>query len=321
MNIIFLRGAVPPAKEHPEKLKYSNIENCEDMWTQLFYYISKRLDAKAEVLYSGKTKIAFVDGNFSEKWVNLKTYSPAFKPDLIICRGGFDYYLDFIKRFKHAKKIYYGAGKRFYPLGYNKYDLFFVDSPVQRNYILNKHKNVSLFIKPASTIFSPVKCEKKYDVCFVANSTQKSIKRHDLLINAANKLSLKTMIIGNTDKSLINKHKNIHWAGWLLRKHLPALISSCKMAVCCSSNYDSCPRVIPEYLACGLPVIVTSNVNFWRSKYITDQTGLCVPEKKLSDGILSCLKGSWSPRDYYKKHLSMSNAADLWVDEISKLFK
>jgi len=319
MNIVFLRGSVPPSNEHPEKLRYSSIQQCEDMWTQLFYYIAKRLKAKAEVLYSGNNKTAFVDGDFSEKWVDFKRYSPPFKPDIIVCRGGFSYYLNFIKRFKNVKKIYYGAGKRFYPEGYSNYDLFFVDSPNQRDYILKRKKNVSLFIKPAATLFSPVPCNKKYDVCFTANASQKTIKRHELLIKAVSKLGLKTLVIGNTDKSLMRQYKHIRWAGWHLRKHLPALISSCKVGVCCSSNYDSCPRVIPEYLACNIPVVVTSNVNFWREKYITKHTGLCISDKRLAKGIDKCLRGTWHPHKYYQKYLDMDKAVDLWISEIGKL--
>jgi len=30
MNIVFLRGSIPPVNEHPEKLLYDSIENCED---------------------------------------------------------------------------------------------------------------------------------------------------------------------------------------------------------------------------------------------------------------------------------------------------
>lgn len=323
MNIIFLRGAIPPDNEHPEKLKYDNIDDCDDMWTQLFYYLSKKFDSKAEMLYDGKSKINFVCGDFSEKWVSLSKYIPPFKPDMIVCRGGFDFYLDFLRKYPTAKKIYYGAGKRFYPEKYNRYDLFLVDSESQLDYIRKGGKNVSLFIKPAATLFHPVECSKQYDVCLVANYSQRRIKRHDVFINAVNKLNVSSVIIGNVDRKITKEYsanKNIHWLDWRLRRYLPEIISSCRVGVCCSSSYDSCPRVIPEYLACDIPIVVTSDANVWREKYICGQTGIDVNKKYLHIGIKKVLdSNAWSPYKYYSKNLSMNVAVDFLADKIKEM--
>ena len=132
MNILFLRGAVPPKNEHPEKLLYERIEECEDVWTQLFYFLTVKFDAIGELLYKDGKRIFRVDDYFSERWLSenkFEKYVPSYKPDLIIGRGGFSYYNAIFKKFPKAKKVYYGAGKRFYPQDNSvKYDLFLVDS-------------------------------------------------------------------------------------------------------------------------------------------------------------------------------------------------
>jgi len=315
MHIVFLRGAVPPKDEHPEKLRYKNIEQCEDVWTQLFYYYLKYSGNTGELLYQGGCKVKKVDESYTEKWVpSLKGYKPEAKPRMIICRGGFGYYDSFIERFPAAKKIYYGAGKRFYPTGFRKYDLILTDSPKQFSIIKGKGNIPSaLFIKPAAKLFRPVPSEKIYDVCFMANASQVKIKRHDLLIRSLAGSGLKVLNLGNTDKKLIKLARDlgtdIEWGGWSLRRKLPERISQCRVGVCCSTSYDSCPRVIPEYLACGVPVVVTSNINFWAGQYINKDTGLIAGESEILDAIKMLIKMKPRPRQYYKNNLSVECAA------------
>ena len=243
MNILFLRGSIPPKKEHPEKLYYDTIENCEDMWTQLFYFLTKNFNAKAELLYQGGKRNFQVSDFFVEKWVkSFKTYSPGNNPDLIVCRGGFPFYDDILKRYPKAKKVYYGAGVRFYPKSdFDKYDLFLVDSKSQLKKIKNKHKkNAHLFIKPAALLFKPYNEEKIYDVCFMGNASHAHIKRHKLLIKSFANTPYKILNLGNKSKEFIKFAKkmnvNIEWGGWDLRKNLPQKISQCKISICCSTN-------------------------------------------------------------------------------------
>jgi len=314
MHVIFLRGSVPPAHEHPEKLVYDTIDNCEDMWTQLFYYYLKESGNTGELIYEGSSRGLRVDNRFTELWVpSIKHYKPHKKPGMIICRGGFRYYEPFLRRYPKVKKVYYGAGKRFYPQGYDEYDLILTDSPRQLEVIQKKKKPAALFIKPAATLFKPVSTEKTYDICFMANATQSRIKRHELLLNAFAGSEFRILNLGNYDKRLRQLAKRLNviikWGGWHRRKQLPRLISSCRVGICCSTNYDSCPRVIPEYLACNLPVVVTSNINFWDEQYINKDTGILATEDELIDAVKALLKLRPKPRRYYESNLSMECAA------------
>lgn len=325
MKAIFLRGAIPPAKENPEKLLYDDIGQCEDMWTQLFHALLLETGMEGELLYQGGDK-EVVSGPMTERWVpSFANYVPAFEPDLVMCRGGFPYYDPLVKRFPKAYRAYYGAGKRFYPhTDFTDYHLFLVDSERQRVAVKAKGGNAQMLLKPAASLFKPVKANKEFEVCFMANAAQQKIKRHRLLINAVANTGLKVLNIGNKDPALQEYARRVNaditWAGWHLRKHLPELISRCKVGVCCSTNRDSCPRVIPEYLACGLPVVATANINFWNDKYISNRprTGLLVGEDGIADGIHEVLSdlGAYRPRKHYVETLSLDVAARRLKEQI-----
>ena len=326
MHIVFLRGAVPPPSEHPEKLLYDSIENCEDMWTQLFHRVLQFSGATGELLYQTGTKDrrTVVSGPMVERWVpSIKKYTPDQQTDVIIARGGFDYYDGFVQRFPVAKKIYYGAGKRFYPQGYNDYDLFLVDTEKQLRKVWGKGRKAEYLLKPAATLFSPQDVDKIYDVCFMANATQADIKRHKWLIKQLAGSTLRVLNIGNTNKKLKAFAKErgalVTWAGWHLRKDLPALISQCRVGVCCSTAVDSCPRVIPEYLACGLPVLVTPDVRFWRERYLTEDTGVPVSDDAVVRGAHCLMERALDPHPYYTANLSMDAAAKRLVDQVKDL--
>lgn len=327
MRAVFLRGAVPPKHEHPEKLLYDSIDQCEDMWTQLFYHTLQKLGARGELYYAKGNREFVVDSSFTERWVrSIKEYDSKFKPDVIICRGGFPYYDGYLRRHPKAIKIYYGAGCRYYPTSsFTDYDLFLIDSQVQIDKVLRKKgpKPTTLWMKPSATMFRPVDVPKKYDVCFMANAAQYQIKRHWLFMEQFRDSGLKILHLGNNSNKLKAYGKehgmDITWGGWDLRNTLAPKISQCRVGVNCSTDRDSCPRVIPEYLSCGLPVVVTDNVNFWQERYINEHTGRLCGKKELANTVKDLLNDMPDPaklRAYWQEHLSMDRAASDLAEHI-----
>ena len=317
MRIVFLRGSVPPKNEHPEKLLYDKIDNCSDQWTQLFHSLCKEFNASGELIYSNGSRTFKIDHKIYEKWVpDIEKYIPKINPDIIVARGGFPYYDSFLKKFPNAKKIYYGAGARYYPSSkFKNYDLFLVDSKSQYDYIKSKGQNVEFIIKPAATMFRPYDVQKEYDVCFMANATQAELKRHKLFIDTFSNSGLRILSLGNTDKKWINyakeKNTDITWGGWMHRQYLPEQISKCRVGVVCCSSYDSGPRVIAEQIACGIPLVVTGGVNFWQEKYVSEEskTGIVSSDEELLENTKLLLNKEWQTRCYYEENLSLPVAA------------
>lgn len=328
MNFLMLRGQVPTDRD-PREIIFNHIVDCDDMWTQLFYAMLG--DDYGELWYWGGTREHRFANNFVERWIpDFRTYKTDFVPDVIFCRGGFKEYHSILKRFPKAIKIYYGAGKRFLPQpGFFNYDIILQDSPEQVKECQKKFPKAltTLFIKPASdNIFYPEKIKKEYDVCFPANGAQ-SFKGHKFIYSSVPS-DIKLLNLGNNPKKF--KYPSNVTSYRLLRPQMTENICRCKVGiVAVESKIDSCPRVIPEMLACGLPIVVLKGVRFWKDKYIKSvfdsssqlSTGEVVDKEKFWDVVRwvldNCTK--YKSREYYERYLSLKPAADFIREKINEI--
>ena len=309
MKLLFLRGQVPQDRD-PKQIMFDRIEDCDDLWTQLAFYLSKQ--GSGELWYwNGKRKVRYAD-NFIERWIpNFKITKYDFKPDVIFTRGGFKDYDSVLKRNPQAFKIYYGAGKRFYPNKmFNDYNLILVDTQKQLNKVRSILPNVKsdLIIKPvAENIFKPVSNqEKKYDIILVGNYNPRVDKGHDFAFKRIPR-HYKVLCAGIVPKKIRRKYPNVDFTGWLPRNELPKLYAQSKIAIICCGTIDSCPRVIPEAIACNCPILVLDRINFSHEKYITKQTGKLTNENNFVKDLSDMIKEyrNLSPNNYYRENLSL----------------
>jgi len=306
-KILFLRGAVPTDRD-PRQIMFDNIEDCDDMWTQLCRSMIKEDGGYGEIWYSGGKRVVQYSENFVERWMpNFENRNHDFTPDIIFARGGFPFYDVVLKRNPNAFKIYYGAGFRRIPgkKQFRDFDLILVDTPKQlakAKASLPKH-NIQLLTKPAAdNIFKPVSGDKKYDVIMVGNYNKGVNKGHDFALPRIPK-NLKVLSVGKVPK----KYKGVIHTQWVPRKEIPKYYAQSKVAIVCCGTEDSCPRVIPEALACDCPVLVLNRVNFWKDKYVNDQTGLVTSKDNFISNLRSMVKkyDDFSPYDFYKNNLSL----------------
>lgn len=315
MNFLFLRGEVPQDR-NPNQIMFKSLEHNDDMWTQLAgQLIDKHFDYGESWYWNGSRKQRYND-KFVERWVpSYKKHKSIFKPDVIFARGGFKEYDIVLRRYPDAFKIYYGAGKRFYPpTKFRDFDLILNDTPEQFDYTKSHFlkSNVQLWAKPAAeNIFKNGNSEKKYDVLVVGNSNKKDLKGLEFAFSRIPK-ELKTIHVGISNKSLQKTFSHIKSTGWIPRKEIPQYYHAAKIAVVTCKTIDSCPRVIPEALACGCPLLVLDRVNFWQDKYINNQTGKLCSTKQFSAEISNMLTtyDRYNPYEYYKNNLSMNKAVD-----------
>jgi len=313
MKLLFLRGAVPRDRD-PCQIMFDKLKECDDVWTQLARNLS--LDGYGEVWYWGGKRTVNYAENFIERWLPTYNIEPSFTPDVIFARGGFPEYDVVMQKYPNAFKIYYGAGKRFVPQHkFRKYNLIIVDTPQQ----LAKVRKVcpdsrsELFIKPAAdNIFKPVKREKKYDVIFSANAHKAGIKGHDFFLPNC-PVDLKAIQVGQLSSNKIRKqYPHIEFTDRVPRCKLPEYYGQSKVAVVCCTNRDSCPRVIPEALACDCPLLILDSTNLWNEKYITPQTGCIASSENFMLKLRDMVKNykDFSAYNYYKDNLSLSVAAE-----------
>jgi len=318
MNFLMLRGQVPRDR-NPDEIIFDKLEKIDDMWTMLFYNMLSSADIGELWYWGGKREKKFTS-NFTERWVNnFKKHKTNFVPDIIFCRGGFMEYHTVLNRFPNAIKIYYGAGRRFLPQkGFYNYDIILQDSEEQKEICQRKFPNAltSLFKKPAAdNIFYPRDVEKQYDVCFPANGSQ-VFKGHKFVYSTVPK-DINVLNLGNNSK--FKKPNNVT-SKRVQRTEMAKHISMCKVGiVAVKGNIDSCPRVIPEMLACGIPIVVLDQVRFWKKMYIESLTSSRTP---MSTGELVNKDNFWdvvrfvlddidlyNPREYYDMHLSLKESA------------
>lgn len=323
MNFLMLRGQVPQDRD-PQEIVFNKIEACDDVWSNLFHSMLSDND-KGELWYWNGTRTKRFTHNFTERW--LPTFSKHiidFVPDVIFCRGGFSEYHSVLKRFPNAISVFYGAGRRYLPQpGFTDYDIILQDSPEQVKVCKNKFPKAltTLFIKPAAdNIIYPMDCKIEHDVCFPANGLQ-PFKGHKFIYKTVPK-DIKLLNLGNNPCGY--KYPNNVTSYRILRTEIAQHYAKCKMGIVVVNNaIDSCPRVIPEMLACGLPIVVLDTVRFWKGKYIVPGvTGELATKDnfwKIVRYILNNLK-IYNPRKYYEQNLSLSIAAKFLrgkIDEIS----
>jgi hypothetical protein len=322
VNFLMLRGQVPTDR-NPQEIVFDTLKEVDDMWTLLFYNLMDPANDVGELWYWGGTREKQFTPHFIERWVpSFATYHTSFEPDVIFCRGGFQQYHAVLKQHPKAIKIYYGAGRRFLPQpGFLEYDLILQDSTEQLKLSKFRHPEAesTLFIKPAAdNIFYPMTADKKYDVCFPANGKQ-AFKGHDFVYKTVPK-HLKVLNLGNKSKVKVPNNVTSYR---VVRPKMRENIVQCKMGiVAVNSNIDSCPRVIPEMLACNLPIVVRSGTRFWVDKYIkSGVTGEEVGDNyfwNAVDYVLNHLD-EYSPAEYYRDNLSLRHAGAFLREKINEI--
>lgn len=338
MKFLMLRGQVP-IDRNPQEIVFDNIEDLDDVWSLLFFMMLGDNDYGELWYWGGKREKKFAY-NFVERWMysfndfdigKINPCNPRFTPDAIFCRGGFKEYHYVLKRFPRAIKIYYGAGNRFLPQpGFYDYDIILQDSPEQLEICRQEFPDVlsTLFIKPAAdNIFYPMpEIKKEYDVCFPANGAQ-PFKGHKFVYDTVPK-DIKLLNLGNNPRNY--KYPENVTSYRVLRSNMAENIAKCRVGiVVVQSQVDSCPRVIPEMLACGIPIVVLEDIRFWKGKYmvsaanpnIDEATGELANRENFWDTVRAVLKHDYyNPRKYYEENLSLNHAAEFLrrrIDEIS----
>lgn len=311
MKLLFLRGRVPQDRDS-RQIIFNTLDECDDIWTQLASQLS--IGGYGEIWYWGGKRKHIYRNNFIESWVkSYDSHNADFIPDVIFARGGFPEYDVVLKKYPRAFKIYYGAGKRFMPQSaFQDYNLILVDTPEQyaQTKAIFPNSRVEMFIKPAAdNVFQPKIYPKKYDVIFCSNEHKKGIKGHDFILPNL-PADIKMVQVGIISDKLKSNYPNVSFTGWIPRSKIPDFYGMSKVAVVCCSNIDSCPRIIPEALACNCPVLLLDSVNVWKDKYITSETGRIASPEYFIDNLREMIKDyrTFSPNNYYNKNLSISVA-------------
>ena len=299
MKILFLRGKA----DRPKDIAYPDIERCLDTWEQLAFWMTEPQDMAKVMYWGGSRKVYYAD-NFSVHWIHdFKNYKGK-EPDVIIARGGFNEYIPILKQFPKAFKVWYGANHGVVPRDNIKYDLVLCDSYAQKENAEKHGYKAELFIKPAPLQFCPQDVPKKYD-CLLAAVWPKDERKNVRWVYKTAPKNIKILQVGHSANMKIPKNVVIKY---IEKDRMATAISKCKVVIAPYKSADSCPRIISEALACGVPVVALKGINIWHEKYqiaIVSKSEFWgwVNTFVRNNGILKD-----DIREYYEKNLSVEKA-------------
>ena len=259
MRYILLRGRF-------DERTQNSIDTDDDMWTQLVAGLAGEGDT-CTIYYRGENAVNY---QYKKNCVITTDHSAIVdgKDVVVFSRGGFQWLAEMLRDMPHAVKIRYGAGKRFMPEMDIDYNIVFVDNDRQRVEVIGAgcEASVCLIVKPAALHFKPAPVRKDFDVCYIANGEQAEMKNVEWVYKTVPP-DLRVLHLGN--KSVYQAPKNVTIRR-VSRINMPTEISRCRVGIVPYAKRpenDSCPRVLSEILACGVPIIINTEMDYWKERY------------------------------------------------------
>jgi len=159
----------------------------------------------------------------------------------------------------------------------------------------------------------PIPREKEFDLCLIAFLRPR--KNHRLLIEAMARLpdrNLSLVCVGGDSKGhqaglealAAELNVRVEFTGVLSKEEVNDVINRSRIGVMASER-DAAPRVVLEYMAADVPVLVNGELRAGL-RYVGPKAGLICPPEEFDQGIVRMLGNldAYSPRAYFLEHYS-----------------
>lgn len=237
--------------------------------------------------------------------------------DILWIRGDRRDYLPVLTRMQARLWVYYAASKLFIPRHWAPYDLILVDdrrhSKVVRPFV--GRTLVEPVLKTTDpTIFRPLpNVKKEFDLCMIGSIDTKR-KNYPTLVRLLQAIpTLKVAVVGrngdNVEQELGAPPGSICRFEFCEREVLNRIMNQSRAGFV-PSLQDASPRVILEYIAAGVPLILNANI-FGGRDYITPETGILAREDQMPAAVRQVTSGkqSFNPRRIFDERFSPTQAA------------
>jgi len=300
------------------------IEDVDDFYVLLINeLLEKEFIDSAEIWYWGKPSFNFTyeSGLRMRCFESFNSIDNSIDFDIIFARGGFLEYVPVLKLFKNAKRIYYGAGARFSPPDGLDYDLILTDTIERLSINESKFPNSKhrLFLKgyKPPKLFDVV--VKYFDICNVTSIPIN--KGQEVLAKAIDKTELNFLNIGdyNMDMAVLYDPMNSIFTGSIERNVVFQHIQNCRLGFVGAHAKSGNPRVIVEYMAAGIPIVMLDDINV-DVKYIPNFFCTVTNHKNLRDTIFNALKKKWDTGTivkHFEDNFTIEKCAEDFVRHIS----
>lgn len=316
---LFLRSAIKAGFERFGQPPSPDLVVNDDMWTQLFAVLVRLAGVEGIILREGVPyQVSYAGTQVTDCRVsNLLDFAGKF--DVVFNRGGYPQYCGILGRNQRAFRVYVGCGRNWRP---PTVDLVLVDHKQQLEELRSVGCPAILFTKPAAdNVFRPFGVPKKHGFVWMCR-WPRGFKGGDWLGERI-PMGESLLHIGPhcEELSKASRRRGFSYAttSAVPRKQIPELACSGRVGVVCDDGlHDSGPRVLPEFLAMGIPVIVRGCVRANLRAYITPETG-CVVGDSVDEFQEAARKLiGVSPLSYYDSKLSIKAVAKSLLVEINK---
>lgn len=242
----------------------------------------------------------------------------AIRPmDVLWVRGICKPFVKALNRMPARLRVYYAASKRFLPYRWNHFDLILVDDerqigPVARLGVAEQVDRIIKTTDPA--VFRPLPdVAKLYDLCMIGEmrAPRKNFAALIRLLNAEPHLS--ALVVGKQAPQVMLELREtgarIEFVEFCPREELNRLMNQTRIGFV-PNLLDAAPRVILEFMAAGVPVLLNAAILGGRD-YITPETGVLAAEAEFPNAIRSILSGELplNPRAGFLENFRPERAA------------
>jgi glycosyltransferase involved in cell wall biosynthesis len=208
-------------------------------------------------------------------------------------------------------------------------DLVLVTGSNRKGELQRRFPNKKIEVMPNSldtSVYRPIRIEKRYDVIFINSTGYKSIpefKNHKTAFQIISQLpDMRFAWVGDAPEQ---RYPNLEVLG--VRKDIPKLLNLSKLLLLTSSQ-EGMPSVILEALACGVPV-VSSKVGDISTVVKAGRDGLLVEDCNDVESFINGIQNLLNDRETYRKmsantietanKYSYENVSKIWGNLIGKL--
>jgi len=325
MKMVLIRTpqVSPPQLLRPTE---SYLSFKKEMYIDVWAEVVRQIGGEGEVWYLGakENKTEEYDG-LTLRMVQDTIWLPSGGLDVIWFRSLNPLYELLRNRYSRAFKMYYGGGFGKVVHKPALWDMVLVDTGEQYKTVKKKGPKVRvhLWAKPAARWFEQFDRsvdEKEFDVVLCASRGTEN-KGLDW---AAKYLPRGTSVlrIGPPDEwfeqAHIKGHLQVEFTGYVQNYEVPGHMLRGKVGLACDpGKYDSGPRIIPEYLSLGIPVLIRSGIHCNTKAYCQPTSAEVVTSDTLADGLRRLSQISiHKVLGFYNYKLSLSKVAERIVETI-----
>ncbi len=208
--------------------------------------------------------------------------------------------------------------------GLASYDLCLVDEEWQVEKLARQGARAAVWDKliDYDGTHRPIKCEKRYDICYVGYLRRR--KNHELLFRSMAKVRDRELTCvcagGDPDgrlpelQALVDELGiAVDFAGDVSKAEVNRYVNESRIGVICARE-DAAPRALLEYLAADVPVLVNSEL-LAGARYVGPRAGLVRAPDDFHRGFVELMDNldDYAPRAHLLEHFSRERVIEKFV--------